>query len=143
VRALRVYRGRNSRVASIYAMLCAITGALSAISTIVGGRLAIGIAVIVVSVAMFLYGLLVLWRVGVIIDDRVVTLRGAYGTRRIARTRVDHFEIAPTYPWRVWLVLRDGSRIRTTGVGPSGVRHRTSLAASQEMVDELNEVVAS
>jgi len=132
------FRSRTSRVGGGYAVGIGAMALLSTISTFQSGRWPVGLGVGVVAVSGIAYGWLVLWRVGVAVNDESIILHGPLGRRAIAVEDAERFELVTGWPWRARLIMRDGTRVKVTGLGASGVRHRASMVESQEVVRDLN-----
>jgi len=128
-------------VGAFYAVGVGLMALLSTISTFGSGRWPLGVVIALFGVGLVGYGGLVLWRVGVELHDDRLILRGPLGTQVVPIAEVDRFEIGQRWPWRAWLVKRDGSILRTTGLGASGVQHRKSLDQTRRLVATLNELL--
>ncbi len=137
----REFHTRNSRIGACYTMSVGAVATLSTITTFEQGRWVLGFVILLGALLVVLYGRLVLWPVGVSITDQGIVLRGALGRRLVRWDAVRCFEVSHQYPWRAFLVVGDGKRLRTTGLGGSGIRHRVSMADSQSMIDELNQLI--
>lgn len=114
---------------------------LSTISTFQDGRWALGAAIASFGVGVALYGALVLRRVGVQVGRDHIVLRGPLGNQVVPVAEADRFEIGSSWPWRVWLIRKDGSKVMTTGLGASGVQHRRSMEESRRLVGLLNDLL--
>jgi hypothetical protein len=134
----RSFRSRTSRVGAFYFVAVGSMALLSTISTFRSGRWPLGAAIAAFGLGAACYGALVLWLVGVdVAGDRTI-LRGPLGTQVVPLADAQRFELGRGWPWRVWPVRRDGTAIRTTGLGASGFRHRKSMDESRHLVDTLN-----
>ena len=122
-------------------MYCIVAGSMAALSSTVatsGWSVALGL---VLGLAVVGYGGTYAWKLGVEATSAGVRLHNPMGSRLVPWHEVDRVEMGAGYPYRAWLVMRDGSRTKTWGLGASGVRHQTSLAASRALVDDLNVLV--
>jgi hypothetical protein len=132
------FRSRTSRVGGGYAIGVGAIALFSTVSTFRSGRWPIGLAVGAVAISIIVYGRVVLWRVGVVMNGESIILHGPLGRRVIELDDADRFEFVTGWPWRAWLVMRDGRRLKVTGIGASGWRHRASMAESEDIVRDLN-----
>jgi hypothetical protein len=133
-----VFRAKLARTLSVYCVLVGLMAGLSA-ATVDGvfGK-TIGL---IVGLLLVMYGLTVARKLGVETKDGSVVIHHPLGSRRVAWRAIDHFEMGNGYPWRAWMVLSDGTRLKTWGLGASGLNHRSSMKASQCLVDDLNGLV--
>jgi hypothetical protein len=114
----------------VWAPLAAIVGAT-------GGAL----SAVVLGLAVVVYVLLVMLRVGVVATTEGVVLRGYFRNRRVAWHEIDHFEIEETRPNRAYVVLVSGNRMKLIGIGPSWILfHGPTMVASRRRVAALNAI---
>jgi len=81
-------------------------------------------------------------RVGIDATADGLVVRGALSLRRIRWSEVDHVEMEESLPWSAWIVLVDGSRVRSPRYSPL-VFQRTGKNERRRMVRELNEIRAA
>jgi hypothetical protein len=83
---------------------------------------------------MAAYSVLVMWRVGVVATPEDVVLRGYVRKRHIDWHDIDHFEDHDASPYRPYVVLVSGQRVKITGIGPSmAFRERTTVLARRHI----------
>ena len=81
------------------------------------------------------------WVDGIHVDTDGVTVAGFLVSRRVAWNDIDHFAVLPLgdYPWVGHMVLRDGRKLGTYGIGAPGRPQRDRYRLQvQEPVDERN-----
>ena len=113
----------------VWAPLAAVVGAT-------GGALLAAVCGLLVA----LYAVLVMWRVGVVATPDGVLLRGYVRNRHIHWQDVDHFEDEDTNPYRPYVVLMSGERVKITGIGPSRAFREHTTVLARRHVAALNAI---
>jgi hypothetical protein len=79
-------------------------------------------------------------KIGVDVEETSVLLRGFVHDRRVPLSEVDRFVLEDRWPYGTVLALRDGSQLRTVGLGVSGIRHhQVRVDRARSIVEALNE----
>lgn len=117
------YRFGAARVLVVCVPLALVVGALG------GAPLALAFGLFISA-----YVVLVMWRVGVVATPDGVVLRGYVRNQHIQWQDIDHFEDEDTDPYRPYVVLVSGERVKITGIGPSmAFREHTTLLARRHI----------
>jgi len=87
------------------------------------------------------YAVIVMWRVGVVATHDGVVLRGYGRNRHIQWREIDHFDDENANPYRPYVALVSGERLKITGIGPSmAFREHTTLLARRRIA-VLNDIL--
>jgi hypothetical protein len=130
------YQSATPRVAAGY---CVFVGVLL-IAALFSAHadLAAHLAVPALGVVLVLYGVLRARKIGIYTDDAGVVLRGWARDRRFPWAMVQAFEVTEARAYAPFLLLLDGSQIKTLGLGASAVRHSVSMDRTRQLVATLN-----
>jgi hypothetical protein len=126
----------------VWSACCIFFGALLLLaSTSPDGATLFRVAAATCGIASAVYGFTRARKLGVEAENDGVALIGYVRVRRVAWSEIDKFVMIESWPYAPILLFRDGSRMKTLGLGASGIRHRASLRASHKLVDDLNNLV--
>ena len=137
----KTFQSKGTRILPWYAIGAGVVAFASGLASTASGNLR-GLPVVVAGLAIVLYGATIAWRLGAVATQDYLVLRGPTGSRHLDWHDVDRVDLMERYPFSAYVVMKDGSRIKTTGLGASNIGHKSSMDASRALVRGLNEIRA-